>query len=122
MTDGFELPPAEVRDAAISLNTTQQSNKARGGGPGPTKVVVRKLRPRVNQSVGVIEMLDGFIHELGGKTETEARARVRARQPSRNKNHSLLLMLFLSCERKKITEITGWVATSLQESKVCWWS
>lgn len=62
---------------------------------------VRKLRPGVNQSVGVIEMLDGFIHELDGKTETQAGARVRARQPSRKNNHRLLLMLFLSCERQK---------------------
>lgn len=65
------------------------------------KVSVRKLRPGVNQSVGVIEMLDGFIHELDGKTESQARARVRARQPSRRNNHGLLLMLFFSCERKK---------------------
>lgn len=51
-------------------------------------------------------MLDGFIHELDGKTETQAGARVRARQPSRKNNHGLLLMLFFSCERKKKTEIT----------------
>lgn len=122
VTDALELPRAEVRDAAISRNTTQQSKKAGGGGgPGPANASAGKLRAGVNQSVGVIEMLDGFIHEPGGKTETQARARVRARQPSRNNKHSLLLRLFFSCERKTGTEITGWLAVCLQESNVRWW-